>query len=157
MAFPPVSHLNHTPFFQHAIQQDKVATGAFAFYLAESGSELHLGGTNPQHYSGPIEYHPVVNTKANGKSKIAYWQLDDAEVSVNGKSIPLSPFETIIDTGTTLMYGPTDDVKKVYAQVEGSKPLTDDLEGYYSFPCDNAPKMNFKWGNGKAWAISEAK
>jgi hypothetical protein len=157
MAFPVVSRLNHTPFFQHAIQQNKVASGAFAFYLAESGSELHLGGTNSQHYSGPIEYHPVVDTEANGTSKMAYWQLGDAEVSMNGKSVPLSPFQTIIDTGTTLMFGPTDDVEKVYAQVEGSKPLTGELEGFYSFPCDNVPKLSFKWGIGKAWTISEAK
>ena len=157
MAFPVISSLNHTPFFQNAIQQNKVESGVFALYLAESGSELHLGGTNPQHYSGPIEYHPIVTTDVNGTSEIAFWQLCDAEVGVNGKRIPFSPFETIIDSGTTLMYGPPDEVKKFYAQVDGSQPLTDELEGYYSFPCDNVPKISFKWGSGKAWTVSEAK
>jgi cathepsin D len=157
MAFPAISNLNHTPFFQNAIQQNKVASGVFALYLAESGSELHLGGTNPRHYSGPIEYHPVIKTEVNGTSEIAFWQLGDAEVGVNGKSVPLSPFQTIIDSGTTLMYGPPDEVEKVYAQVEGSKALTGDLEGFYSFPCDKVPKISFKWGNGKAWTISDAK
>jgi cathepsin D len=55
------------------------------------------------------------------------------------------------------MYGPPDEVKKVYAQVEGSKQLTGDLTGFYSFPCDKVPKISFKWGNGKAWTISDAK
>ena len=157
MAFPVLSALNHTPFFNHAIQQKKVASGVFALYLAESGSELHLGGTNPRHYSGPIEYHPVIKTDVNGTSEIAFWNIGKAEVGVNGKSVPLSPFSTIIDSGTSIMYGPADDVKKVYAQVEGSKPLSGDLEGFYSFPCDKVPKISFKWGNGKAWTIREAK
>jgi hypothetical protein len=157
MAFPALSNLNHTPFFQNAIQQNQVASGVFALYLAESRSELHLGGTNRRHYSGPIEYHPVIKAEANGTSKMAFWQLGDAEVDVNGKRAPLSPFQTIIDSGTTLMYGPTHDVEKLYAQVEGSKPLTGESEGFYSFPCDKVPKISFKWGNGKAWTISEAK
>ena len=157
MAFPSLSNLNHTPFFQHAIQQKKVASGVFALYLSETGSELHLGGTNPQHYSGHIEYHPVIKSKANGISKMAYWLLGDAEVGVNGKRVPLPPFQTLIDSGTTLMFGPMDDVKKFYAQIEGSMPLTGDMEGFYSFPCDKVPKISFKWGNGKAWTISEAK
>ena len=157
MAFPAISNLNHTPFFQHAIQQNQVASSVFALYLTESGSELHLGGTNSQHYSGPIEYHPVLNMEVNGTSEIALWLLGEAEVGVNGKSAPLSPFKTIIDSGTSLMYGPPDEVEKVYAQVEGSQPLTDKLEGFYSFPCDNVPRISFKWGSGKAWTISEAR
>ena len=156
MAFPAISQLNHTPFFHHAIQQDKVASGVFALYLAKSGSELHLGGTNPQHYVGPIEYHPVIKTDVNGALEFAFWLLGQAEVGVNGKSVPLSPFSTIIDSGTSIMYGPPDEVKKVYAQVEGSQPLTGKLEGFHSFPCDNVPRISFKWGSGKAWTISEA-
>jgi cathepsin D len=157
MGFPAMSNLNHTPFFQHAIQQNKVASGVFAFYLAESGSELHLGGTNPQHYSGPIEYHSVIDTEVNGTSEIAFWQLGGAEVGVNGKSVPLSPFPTIVDSGTTFMYGPPDEVEKVYAQVPGSQALTGVLQGFYSFPCNDVPKISFKWGSGKAWIVTEAK
>ena len=55
------------------------------------------------------------------------------------------------------MYGPPDEVKKLFAQVEGSQPLTGKLEGFHSFPCDNVPKISFKWGSGKAWTINEAK
>ena len=156
MAFPAISQLNHTPFFQHAIEQNKIAPGVFALYLAESGSELHLGGTNPQHYVGPIEYHPVIKTDVNGALEFAFWLLGQAEVGVNGKSVPLSPFETIIDSGTSLMYGPPDEVEKVYAQIEGSQALGGALQGFYSFPCNNVPKINFKWGSGKAWTIPEA-
>ena len=155
MAFPSISRLKQ-PFFQNAIQQEKVASGVFAFHITQNSSELHLGTTNRQHYSGPIEYHPVINTEVNGTSEIAFWQLGKAQVGVNGKTAPLSPFKTIIDTGTTLMYGPPDEVSKVYAQVKGSQPLTDELEGYYSFPCDNVPNIGFNWG-GREWMISQNK
>ena len=153
MAFPALSRFNHTPFFQHAIQQNKVAYGVFGFYLADSGSELHLGGTNPHHYSGPIEYHPVINSEVNGISEIGFWQLGKAEVHVNGKRVPLPPLKTITDSGSSYMYGPLDDVNKLYAQVEGSQALTGDQQGFYSFPCNNVPKMSFKWGSGKAWTV----
>jgi hypothetical protein len=156
MAFTGLSALNHTAFFQNAIRQNKVASGVFALYLAETGSELHLGGTNPQHYSGSIEYHPVLDLEFENKKGTSAWLIGDGEVEVNGKNA-LSPIMTIIDSGTTLMNGPTDEVKKVYAQVEGSKPLTGDMKGFYSFPCDKVPKISFKWGNGKAWTIPEAK
>ena len=155
MGFPTLSHLNQTPFFQNAIQQNKVASGVFAFYLAESReSELHLGGTNPQRYSGPIEYHPVINSEFNGKSEIAFWQLGDGEIDVNGKHVS-SSIMTIIDSGTTLMYGPVDEVEKIYAQVPGSKALSGAYQDFYSFPCNNVPKISFKWGCGKAWTISK--
>ena len=157
MAFPPISTLNHTPFLQHAIQQNKVASGVFAFHFAENGSELHLGGTNRQHYSGPIEYHPLVKLEVNGTSENVYWQIGEAEISLNGKTLPLSPFETIIDSGTTLAFGPPDEVEKIYAQIPGSQALSGDLQGLYSFPCKNVPKISFKWGSGKVWTISAAK
>ena len=157
MGFPAIAQLNHTPFFQTAIRQNKVASGVFALYLADSGSELHLGGTNRRHYSGPIEYHPVIKTDVNGTSEFAFWLLDKAEVGVNGKSVPLSPFKTIIDSGTSLFYGPPDEVKKLYAHVPGSQALTGALRGSYSFPCNNVPKISFKWGSGRVWTIPEAK
>lgn len=155
MAFPAISALKQTPFFHNAIQQNKVASGVFAFYLAESGSELHLGGTSPQHYDGPIEYHPVLDMESKNKRETAFWLLGDAEVDVNGKNV-LSPIMTIIDSGTSLIFGPPAEVAKVYAQVPGSQALTGPLYGMYSFPCKNVPKVSFKWG-GKAWTISEAR
>jgi cathepsin D len=37
-----------------------------------------------------------------------------------GSSTAVSGFETIIDSGTTIMYGPPAAVKEVYAKVAGS-------------------------------------
>ena len=120
----------------------------FGFKLASSGSELYLGGTNSAHYSGSIEYHDV-------DQSTGFWQITGAKALV-GSTTAVSGFETIIDSGTTIMYGPPADVKKFYAAVSGSK-LYDSENGYYSYPCNSPPTAGFKWSNGKTWTISAAK
>ena len=53
---------------------------------------------------------------------------------VNGKDIPL-PHDGVgvIETGTTLVGGPTAVISAIYAQIPGSKPLSGNLAGYYGF------------------------
>ncbi|KAF8706309.1 hypothetical protein AX14_013807 [Amanita brunnescens Koide BX004] len=53
------------------------------------------------------------------------------------------------------MYGPTAQVKKIYEQIQGHKALPSPLNGYYAFPCDNMPKISFRWGGKKEWKINE--
>ena len=67
----------------------------------------------------------------------------------------MTGFKTIIDSGTTIMYGPPSAVKKFYAKVSGSG-VYDSSEGYYSYPCDSLPTVGFTWG-GSTFAISSAK
>ena len=118
----------------------------FAFKLASSGSSLYLGGTDEDLYSGSIEFHPVQNT--------GFWQASGAKAIVNGKTV-VSNIGTIIDSGTTIMYGPPSAVKKFYAAIPGSG-VYDSSEGYYYYPCNSLPTVGFSWG-GKTWAISSAK
>ncbi|KAJ3983234.1 acid protease [Lentinula detonsa] len=144
LGFPSISNLKANPFFVNAVQQNAVTTKAFSFYLATNNSELYLGGTNPKFYNDPIEYHSV--DKSNG-----FWQVKNASVAVGGRNV-LSNFDTIIDSGTTIMYGPPDMVKEIYAKVEGAA-IFDSDEGFYSFPCDKVPDISFSWG-GENFAIS---
>ncbi len=56
-------------------------------------------------------------------------------LTVNGNSVTLdsgSGAYAAIDTGTTLVGGPQDAVSALYAQIEGSAPLTGN-EGYWSY------------------------
>ena len=76
------------------------------------------------------------------------------DLVVNGKTVA-SGFDTIIDSGTTIMYGPPSAVKKLYAAVPGSA-VYDSSQGYYSYPCDSAPTIAFSWG-GKNWEITPEK
>ena len=135
------------PFFNTAISEGAVDEGVFGFKLASSGSELYLGGTNSDLYSGSLEYHDV--DQSNG-----FWQLTGASAYV-GSTAAVTGFETIIDSGTTIMYGPPSAVKKLYAKVSGSG-VYDSSEGYYYYPCSSPPTLSFSWG-GKKWEISSDK
>ena len=119
----------------------------FGFYLASSGSELYLGGTDDSLYSGSLEYHDV--DQSNG-----FWQITGASAYV-GDTAAVSGFETIIDSGTTIMYGPPSAVETFYDAVDGSG-VYDSSEGYYYYPCDSAPTVSFSWG-GQNWEISADK
>ncbi|KAJ7802540.1 acid protease [Mycena olivaceomarginata] len=140
LAFPAISNLNQNPFFVNADAGGVVDANQFSFYLASSGSELYLGGTNDDLYTGDIEYNSV-------DSSGGFWQATGGKALV-GSTTAVSGIETIIDSGTTLIYGPPADVKKIFAKVTGS-------EGYYSYPCATPPTISFNWG-GQNWAISAA-
>jgi len=57
-------------------------------------------------------------------------------MEVQGKSINLptgSAGLAAIDTGTTLVAGPTSAVSDIYAQIPGSQNLTGNMAGFWSF------------------------
>ncbi|KAJ7765651.1 acid protease [Mycena metata] len=145
-SFPLLSALNESPFFDTANELRRVAANKFSFYLANRGSELYLGGTNDRLYTGPIEYNGV-------DASTGFWQVPNAEIKVGATAIA-SNLQTIIDSGTTLMYCPPVVAKKIYSSVAGWK-IFDPANGYYSFPCSNPPRFSFNWG-GRDWTISAA-
>ena len=147
LAFPAISSLHKTPFLLDAKNEGAVKSAVFGFKLAKSGSELYLGGTNTSLYTGDIEYHSVTG-------KAGYWQIGGGRVIV-GDTLVASNLNTIIDSGTTIIYGPPSAVKTFYASISGSK-VYDSSQGYYSYPCNSLPTVGFIWG-GKTWAISSAK
>ncbi|KAH9929057.1 acid protease [Epithele typhae] len=148
LAFPQLSNLKHKPFFNTAFSQGTAKQNVFGFKLATTGSELYLGGTNSALYTGALEYHPV------SPSSLGFWQITGASAFANGARVA-SGFQTVIDSGTTIMYGPPAAVKAFYAAVPGAK-VFDAANGLYQYPCARAPSVAFSWGpTGKAWAVSK--
>lgn len=85
----------------------------FGFYLAHNGSQLYLGGTATNLYKpGTLEFHAINNSSG-------FWQVPGASAKVNSVAAA-SNFETIIDSGTTIMYGPTAAVATLYSKVPGA-------------------------------------
>jgi cathepsin D len=123
LAFPAISNLNENPFFVTANDAGATDANQFGFYLASTGSELYLGGTNDAKYSGDIEFNAVDSSQG-------FWQATGAKAKV-GSTSAVTGFDTIIDSGTTLMYGPPAAVKKLFAKVSGSK-VYDSTNGTYS-------------------------
>ena len=63
--------------------------------------------------------------------------------------------ETIIDSGTTIIYGTSDQVRDFYNKIPGSL-VYGDGNGFYSYPCNSNPVLSFNWG-GESWEVSQEK
>ncbi|KAJ2970397.1 hypothetical protein NUW54_g12737 [Trametes sanguinea] len=64
LAYPAVSNLRKSTFFNTAISQGAVTEGAFGFMLGSPVSELYLGGVDSDLYTGSIECHSVDTSSA---------------------------------------------------------------------------------------------
>ena len=80
-----------------------------------NGGLLTLGGDNPAHYTGEFTCAPV--------TKEGYWQIKLDGVSVDEKSnlVCRDGCQAIVDTGTSLIGGPPDEVKALYKKLGGFK------------------------------------
>uniref|UniRef100_A0ABI7W5T3 Cathepsin D n=2 Tax=Felis catus TaxID=9685 RepID=A0ABI7W5T3_FELCA len=150
MAYPRISVDDVLPVFDNLMKQKLVEKNIFSFYLnrdpnAQPGGELMLGGTDSKYYKGPLSYLNV--------TRKAYWQVHMDQVDV-GTSLTLCKggCEAILDTGTSLMVGPVDEVRELQKAI-GAVPL---IQGEYMIPCEKVstlPEVTVKLG-GKGYKLS---
>ncbi|KAI8972232.1 aspartic peptidase domain-containing protein [Trametes punicea] len=95
-------------------QHGKIATRGeergLRFNLAKSGSELYLGRTDTSLYTSSIEYLAITES--------GFWQISGASISVVPQTAA-SGFQTIIDSGTTIIYGPPNAGSTFYQNING--------------------------------------
>ncbi|KAJ7261355.1 aspartic peptidase domain-containing protein [Mycena haematopus] len=109
----------------------------FAFLLPRDGStgSLTLGSLDPTLAPDPtlINYSPVIRTGL----EYDYWKLPLQHLTVDGEPFSISSSRVsdattpiaVLDTGTTLILGPTEDVKAFYALL-GAAARNDPVNGY---------------------------
>ncbi|KAH7912656.1 aspartic peptidase domain-containing protein [Hygrophoropsis aurantiaca] len=144
MAFQSISEYNASTVFDTLVSQGAVDEPVFAFKLAQNGSELYLGGTDSSLFKGDFTYVPVTNE--------GFWQVNLDEVSANGDSV-LTKLDSIVDTGTTLIVGDTENVDKFYQAIGGQNATATAGPGFYTFPCAKVPSVSITYG-GTPWPIS---
>ncbi|KAH7912654.1 aspartic peptidase domain-containing protein [Hygrophoropsis aurantiaca] len=144
MGFQAISDFDASPVFQTFVAQHKTITPVFAFKLAGEGSELHLGGTNSEHYMGAFTYVDVTTR--------GYWEVSLGAVTINKRTIA-KKLDSIIDTGTTLVIGDTANVAAFYAALGGKNASSTIGPGFYTFLCYKTPEVSLTF-SGKAFAIS---
>jgi hypothetical protein len=113
LSFPALSASGYTPVFDNIIKQKRLDENMFSFYYAPKGdgkgqSYIVLGKPAPELYSGELRYVNV--------SKKFYWQLKMVDIEIGGKRLNLCPTEgckAVVDTGTSLLTGPSEHVKTV--------------------------------------------
>jgi cathepsin D len=130
--------------FSTLVEENLVEKPEFAFYLSEVESELILGGSNPNHYEGKLVSIPLIAE--------TYWEVGLAGISVDGNTIVSISKRAIVDSGTSLLAGPKEDVKKL-AKLIGGIPI---INGEYEIDCSKlktGPKLSFILGDGKSFSL----
>jgi len=131
MAFGALSDGLPTPMGE-MVKRKELKENVFGFYLgytnstseAEPNSELVIGGVDPEHYTGDFVYVPL---KAD-----TYWRVTLDSVKVNGESVSGAANEAIIDSGTSLIAGPDDDIKEIMTNLGAQQS-----EGLWVIQCQD--------------------
>uniref|UniRef100_A0A3Q3KGC1 pepsin A n=1 Tax=Monopterus albus TaxID=43700 RepID=A0A3Q3KGC1_MONAL len=133
LAFQSIASDNVVPVFYNMIKQGLVSQSMFSVYLSsnsEQGSEVVFGGVDSNHYTGQITWIPLTSA--------TYWQIKMDSVTINGQTVACSGgCQAIIDTGTSLIVGPTSDINNMNSWVGA----TTDQYGDASVNCQNIQNM----------------
>ncbi|EMD33690.1 hypothetical protein CERSUDRAFT_87022 [Gelatoporia subvermispora B] len=165
LAFQALATTQATPFWQALVNNNQFASPEMAFWLTrflddnnaqqnEPGGELTLGGTNSTLFTGDIEFQNLA-TVPDGPT---FWMLEVSGVTVQGSSVSIPTGNSAlaaIDTGTTLIGGPTNAVAAIFNAIPGSTALTGQMAGFFSFPCSTTLSISMAFG-GQSWPISDA-
>mmetsp|Transcript_27263 Transcript_27263/g.47258 ORF Transcript_27263/g.47258 Transcript_27263/m.47258 type:complete len:439 (+) Transcript_27263:113-1429(+) len=125
-------------FISNLKENNVVDEGMFAFYLGDnSDGELAIGGYNPERMQGEINWVSLAYA--------AYWLIPMDQVKFGDTVITTGRTGGIMDTGTSLIYGPKDQVMGIVKTIENAKFLPQ--VGLYNIPCDTElPALEFQIG-----------
>nr|XP_023012742.1 lysosomal aspartic protease-like isoform X3 [Leptinotarsa decemlineata] len=148
MGYDTISVKKVRPFFYNLVDQKLVAQPVFSFYLnrdpnAKVGGELILGGSDPKYYKGSFTYIPV--------TRQGYWQIKMDGVNVASERLCNGGCQAIVDTGTSLIIGPSAEIEKIQKAI-GAKPI---IGGEYTIDCrriSSLPDINIVLG-GKTFTL----
>jgi len=115
------------------------------------GGQFTLGGTNSSLFTGDIDFQTLVTSG----SRQTFWLLNMSGATVQGQTVQIpggSDALSAIDTGTTLIGGPSDGVQAIWKAVPNSAALSGDMAGFFSYPCSTKVQVSLAFG-GKSWAI----
>lgn len=137
MGFPQISVLGVTPVFNNMIDQGVVENPVFSFWLsrdpeAEIGGELILGGSDPNFFTGNMTYIPV--------QREGYWEIKMDSIESNNVVVGCEGSCTaIVDTGSSLLVGPTAQTDAINEMIGGLEVIPN--SGQYWIVCDKIDKL----------------
>lgn len=115
-----------------ALVASKLPEPVFGFYIGDNkAGELTIGGVNAEHYSGDFTYVPL-------KSE-SYWEIALDSVQLNTGVVDKATTSAIVDSGTSLMAGPT----AVVSSIAKSLGATSVLGKEYILSCNKAYSMSW--------------
>lgn len=163
LAFKSIASSHSTPLWQTLVESGAWDQPVMSFYLSrfingthskpqEPGGRFTMGFMDQSLYTGQVEFVDIPD------GQDGYWILPLTGVNVNGQTVQLpgsaQSSYSAIDTGTTLIGGPSNVIKEIFANIPGSAPGTGDYQGYYTYPCDQQIQLSLSFGSGAAWPIN---
>ena len=142
LAFPSLSQDPGVPsVIAHLAEAGR---GTFAFYLGDGADgELALGGYDEARLDGAINWVDL--------ARPGYWLVAMDSIKFGDDVVAASPAGAIMDTGTSIIYGPEGQVRAMVAAIDGA--AFNFMIGMYSLPCDaTVPDLEFTIG-GQAYPI----
>ncbi|XP_060032272.1 pepsin A [Erinaceus europaeus] len=117
LAYPNIAASGATPVFDNMWNQGLVSQDLFSVYLSgndQSGSVVMFGGIDSSYFTGSLNWVPVT---AQG-----YWQITVDSITMNGQPIACSSgCQAIVDTGTSLLSGPTNAIANIQSAIGASQ------------------------------------
>lgn len=110
-------------------QQGKIGQNLFAMYLTPDGSggEMSIGEIDTTKFEGSICWLPLIQE--------AWWTIAVTSISVGSLSVATDTTTGIVDSGTTLMIGPDDEIdamiSTIQAQTQASTYYDSQVDMYY--------------------------
>ncbi|RWA11579.1 hypothetical protein EKO27_g3529 [Xylaria grammica] len=104
--------------------------------------EIVFGAVNPAKYTGDITYSSVKSNSA--------WTIPMDGITISGESAGITGRSAYIDTGTSFVFGPPDDVEAMYKLIPGSSSSDGSS---YTIPCDTDREVAFTF-SGESWKVS---
>lgn len=119
--------------FHNAMEQGQVEKPVFAFYLGDNADgELTFGGYDASKFEGELTWIPLMEA--------SYWRIALDKVQIG--SFSTTATDAIVDSGTSLITGPTQVIRQI-AQEIGATPT---ITGQYTIDCnllDTLPDMSW--------------
>jgi hypothetical protein len=132
LAWPSIAVDGVKPVFNEMMDQGLVSQNLFSFYMSsdpnsgDKGGELVFGGIDKAHYTGDLQYAPLITE--------TYWGVKLGGVKLGNNMQACGDSEGclgIIDTGTSLLAGPTDAIKAINEKIGGKA----NAAGQYMIDC----------------------
>jgi hypothetical protein len=135
LAFKGISEDNVVPVFYNMMSQKLVPTGDMGFWLSsvdnEEGSVLNLGGTDPSLYTGTIQRHDIFLWFLGLEWYTILIETFYVGDTRYGDCYPFC--RAIIDTGTSLIVGPTEYAQGVIDAIGNVDPDCSNVDSLPSF------------------------
>lgn len=145
LGYPGLSNIDSPAPMDNIISEsllDKNIITFFYSYNEKSYGEIDFGFINKEKYTGEIKYYNVVEKY--------YWTIELVDIKLGDKSLNLcsNGCKAVIDTGTTLISGPSDDIPQLLDKLN----IKENCEGY-----DNLEDLVFVFRNTNNKQLEEYK